>query len=266
MDFTWITENQSLARMLPFLSVLVVMAIVEAVFPNVDRRISRRRRWVTNLVLVVLGSVCIRLIFGAGAAAVALFAEDRQIGLLHWLGLDVHAAWIVVAVVLLFDLAIYVQHVVFHHIPLVWRFHAVHHADPDLDVTSGLRFHPVEFVLSMAIKCALVLAVGAPAEAVILFEILLNATAMFSHSNVKLPTGLDQVLRKVMVTPDMHRIHHKTEGADINTNFGFSFSLWDHIFGTYAKTQYNHGHTGLRSKDPETSSGLGGVLMMPFRR
>lgn len=266
MDFSFLTEQTSIARMAPFLVILVAMSLLEVVIPNVERQCGRSTRWFGNLSLVVLGSLSMRLVFGAGAAGAALWAEQQGYGLLPMLGLDIHAPVIVFGVVLLLDFAIYAQHAIFHRIPMVWHFHAVHHADPDLDVTSGLRFHPVEYVLSMAVKIALVVLIGAPAEAVILFEIILNATALFSHSNIKLPAGVDRVLRLVIVTPDMHRVHHKTKGADINSNFGFSFSIWDRLCGTYSKTVYNHDVTGLHYIPVEESVGLWSLLVMPFKR
>lgn len=264
MDITILTEQTSLARLVPFLSIMILMMIFEAVIPNVSRDFGRTGRWLTNLGFVVLGSFVMRFVFGAGAVGAAIWAESQGYGLLPLLGLDGQSPIIFVMVVLFFDATIYAQHVLFHHVPIFWRFHAVHHADPDLDATSGLRFHPVEFVLSMGIKVLLVIAIGAPAEAVILFEILLNATAIFSHANIRLPHGLDRVLRFVIVTPDMHRIHHVPSGHDVNTNFGFNLAIWDHLFGTYAKARFNHHITGLDGVDRQNATNLVKMLVLPF--
>jgi sterol desaturase/sphingolipid hydroxylase (fatty acid hydroxylase superfamily) len=206
------------------------MALLEHAFPRRPQRLSWRR-WPSNLGLVAISSALLRVVAPAGAVGVALWAEARGLGLMPALGLPF---WVAAPLaVLLLDLLIYFQHRVFHAVPALWRLHRVHHADPELDASSGLRFHPVEILLSLGIKAAAVVALGAPAEAVLAFEVLLNATALFNHANVALPGWLDRPLRWVLVTPDMHRVHHSEIERETNSDFGFCLSCWDRIFGTY---------------------------------
>jgi sterol desaturase/sphingolipid hydroxylase (fatty acid hydroxylase superfamily) len=226
-------------RLAAFAGVLAFMAGLEAAFPRRRRTDGRWRRWPSNLGLVVLNTLVLRLVFPTAAVGVALGAEAQGVGLLPWLGLPAPVAVLVAIIVL--DLAIYLQHVLFHAVPALWRLHRMHHADLDFDVTTGLRFHPVEILLSMVIKLAVVLALGAPAVAVLLFEVLLNATSMFNHANLRLPAWLDRPLRLVLVTPDMHRVHHSVVPRETNSNFGFSLALWDRLFGTY-RAQPAAGH------------------------
>jgi sterol desaturase/sphingolipid hydroxylase (fatty acid hydroxylase superfamily) len=180
---------------------------------------------------VVISSLLVRLLIPTAAIGVALYAEAQGLGLLRWLGVNEFLGGILA--VLLLDMLIYFQHRVFHAVPFLWRLHRVHHADPELDASSGLRFHPVEILLSMAIKMAAVVALGAPAEAVLVFEVLLNATSLFNHANLALPAWLDGALRLVLVTPDMHRVHHSEVQAETDSDFGFCLSCWDRLFGTY---------------------------------
>lgn len=218
-------------RLGAFLGVFAVMALWEARSPRRPLLVPRRVRWVANLGLVVFNSVVLRLLFPVAAVAFAAIAAERGWGLLNTFELPF---WLAFAVSLLaLDLAIYFQHVMFHAVPLLWRLHRVHHADPDFDVTTGARFHPIEIVLSMLIKLAAIAVLGAPAVAVLAFEILLNACAMFNHGNVGLPEAIDRDLRRVVVTPDMHRIHHSMAMAEANSNYGFNLSWWDRLFGTY---------------------------------
>jgi sterol desaturase/sphingolipid hydroxylase (fatty acid hydroxylase superfamily) len=225
-----------------FGGVLALMALWEVASPCRRRDIPRLLRWSNNLALVVLDTVVVRLAFPVLAVGLAVLAETRGWGLFH--AMDVPPALAVVAGFLLLDLAIYLQHVMFHAVPALWRLHRMHHADLEFDVTTGLRFHPLEILLSMAIKLMLVAALGPPAVAVLAFEVVLNATAMFSHSNIKLPARIDRVLRLVVVTPDMHRVHHSVHPSETNSNFGFNVPWWDRLLGTY-KAQPRDGHQGM---------------------
>jgi len=229
-------------RLAMFLGVLVVMALWELAAPRRRREIPRVIRWTNNLALVVVDTVILRLSFPILAVGLAVMAEERGWGLFNVLDLP---AWVAVVVcIAALDLAIYLQHVMFHAVPALWRLHRMHHADLEIDVTTGLRFHPVEILLSMAIKLAAVAALGPPAAAVLIFEVLLNATAMFNHSNIRLPQGLDRVLRWIVVTPDMHRVHHSIVPVETNSNFGFSLPWWDRLLGTY-RAQPAAGHEGM---------------------
>jgi sterol desaturase/sphingolipid hydroxylase (fatty acid hydroxylase superfamily) len=199
-------------------------------------------RWSNNLALVVIDTIVLRLTFPILAVGLAVMAQERGWGLFNFIDAP---AWVaVLASVIILDLVIYLQHVMFHAVPALWRLHRMHHADLDFDVTTGLRFHPIEIVLSMGIKLAMVLVLGPPAVAVLIFEVLLNATAMFNHSNVRLPLVVDRVLRLVMVTPDMHRVHHSILPEETNSNFGFNLPWWDRLLGTY-KAQPAAGHDAM---------------------
>jgi sterol desaturase/sphingolipid hydroxylase (fatty acid hydroxylase superfamily) len=234
--------NEPAIRLAAFAGVLAAMAALEALLPRRHPSFGRLRRWPNNLGVVVVNTVVLRLVFPTAAVGVALAAEVRGVGLLPWLGLPAPVT-VLVAVVLL-DLAIYLQHVLFHAVPALWRLHRMHHADLDFDVTTGLRFHPVEILLSMVIKLMVVVALGAPAVAVLAFEVLLNATAMFNHANLRLPTWLDRALRPVLVTPDMHRVHHSVVPRETNSNFGFNLALWDRLFGA-CRAQPAAGHEAM---------------------
>lgn len=237
-----ILANEPMLRLAVFLGVLVVMAGWELAAPRRRQEIPRVLRWTNNLALVVVDTIILRLTFPILAVGLALMAEARGWGLFNVLDLPL---WLAVLLsILLLDLAIYLQHVLFHAVPGLWRLHRMHHADLEFDVTTGLRFHPVEIVLSMVIKLAVVAALGAPAVAVLLFEVLLNATALFNHANIRLPDGLDRVLRWVVVTPDMHRVHHSIIPAETNSNFGFNLPWWDRLLGTY-RAQPKAGHDGM---------------------
>jgi sterol desaturase/sphingolipid hydroxylase (fatty acid hydroxylase superfamily) len=225
-----------------FLGVLAIMALWELLAPRRRRDIPRVIRWSNNLALVVIDTIVLRLTFPILAVGLAIMAQERGWGLFNIVEVP---AWVaVLASVIILDLVIYLQHVMFHAVPALWRLHRMHHADLDFDVTTGLRFHPIEIVLSMGIKLAMVLVLGPPAVAVLIFEVLLNATAMFNHSNVRLPLGVDKVLRLVMVTPDMHRVHHSILPQETNSNFGFNLPWWDRLLGTY-RAQPAAGHDAM---------------------
>lgn len=226
-----ILAHEPAIRLSAFLGILVVMAAWEALASRRPRRFSRWVRWPSNFGLVILNTMVLRLTVPITAVGVAALAEQRGWGLLNSVGL---AAWARIAVALLvLDLVIYLQHVVFHAVPTLWRLHRMHHADLDFDVTTGARFHPVEILLSMGLKLAVVAALGAPPIAVLVFEVVLNATAMFNHGNVGLPPWFDGMLRWIIVTPDMHRVHHSVITHETNSNFGFNLPWWDRLFGTY---------------------------------
>ncbi|WP_144186508.1 sterol desaturase family protein [Elioraea rosea] len=222
---------EPLVRLGVFVSVLIAMAAWELLAPRRHQAHGRTSRWPSNLGIVALDSLIVRVLFPAGAVGAALWAESQGLGLFRLLDAPFWAA--VPLTVVLLDLAIWAQHRVFHAVPALWRLHRMHHTDLEFDVTTGLRFHPVEIVLSMVIKIAVVIALGAPALGVLVFEVLLNACSMFSHGNVRLPGWIDQALRRVIVTPDMHRVHHSVIREETDSNFGFCLSVWDRWFGTY---------------------------------
>lgn len=229
-------------RLAVFLGILILMAIWEVAAPRRRVEIPRLLRWSNNLGLVVIDTILVRLAFPVLAVGLAVLAAERGWGLLNNVNIPDWAA--VIFAVLVLDLAIYLQHVMFHAVPGLWRLHRVHHADLEFDVTTGLRFHPAEILASMGLKLAVVAALGPPAVAVLIFEVLLNGTAMFNHSNIRLPARIDAVLRLVMVTPDMHRVHHSVHPSETNSNFGFNVPWWDRLLGTYL-AQPRDGHEGM---------------------
>jgi sterol desaturase/sphingolipid hydroxylase (fatty acid hydroxylase superfamily) len=234
--------NEALIRMAIFLGILLAMALWEVAAPRRRREIPRLLRWSNNLGVVVIDTLLVRLTFPIVAVGLALVAQERGWGLFNVFDVP---AWIAFLVsVLALDLAIYLQHVMFHAVPALWRLHRMHHADLEFDVTTGLRFHPVEILLSMGIKLAVVAALGPPAVAVLVFEVLLNATAMFNHSNIRIPSAIDRVLRLFVVTPDMHRVHHSIHPSETNSNFGFNLPWWDRLLGTY-RPQPRDGHEAM---------------------
>ncbi len=235
-------RNADLIRLAAFAGGLGLFALLEAAFPRRPRRIGRWRRWPANLLLVAFNSLALRLLLPFTALATAFLVQARGIGLLPALALPAWAQ--VLLAVAALDLLIYAQHVVFHKVPALWRLHRVHHTDLELDVTTGTRFHFIEIILSMLIKMAAVAALGAPPLAVLLFEVLLNLTAMFNHSNLRLPGALDRALRLALVTPDFHRVHHSVLREETDSNYGFNLSLWDRLFGTY-RPQPRAGHLGM---------------------
>jgi sterol desaturase/sphingolipid hydroxylase (fatty acid hydroxylase superfamily) len=252
-------------RLGAFVAVFASMALWEVMAPRRRQSIGRLQRWPGNLGVVLLDTLIVRLAFPTAAVGVALVAESLGWGLLPVLGAPL---WfdVIVAVVLL-DLAIYLQHVLFHAVPVLWRLHRMHHADLEVDVTTGTRFHPIEILLSLAIKLGVVAALGAPALAVLIFEVLLNATSMFSHGNVRLPQRLDRLLRWLVVTPDMHRTHHSIVPRETNSNFGFNLPWWDRLFGTY-RAEPQAGHDAMtigieQFRDPRNLR-LDRMLLQPF--
>ena len=260
-----VVELEPQFRLGAFLGVFVLVALWEIVAPRRRLRVSKAVRWTSNIGIVVLDTALVRLVFPAAAAGIA-----AEVGSLGW-GVFNALAWpfwveVLLAVVLL-DLVIYWQHVVFHAVPGLWRLHMVHHADLDFDLTTGVRFHPFEILLSMVIKVVAIGALGAAPVAVILFEIVLSATSIFNHGNVVLPSGLDRLLRLVVVTPDMHRVHHSVVARETNSNFGFNLPWWDRLFGTY-RARPAAGHEGMtigleQFRDPRLQW-LWHMLALPF--
>ena len=238
----FILAHEPAIRLTCFGGTLAAMALWEALAPRRRRAVSRWARWPSNLGIVALNTLALRLAFPVAAVGLAAIAEERGWGLLNNLTLPGWAK--LVAAFVLLDLAIYLQHVMFHAVPALWRLHRMHHADLDFDVTTGARFHPVEILLSMGLKLAVVAALGAPPVAVLVFEVVLNATAMFNHANAGLPESLDRVLRWIVVTPDMHRVHHSVVVDETNSNFGFNLPWWDRLLGTY-RPQPSAGHEGM---------------------
>lgn len=240
MDF--LLTHEPTIRLTAFFGILAAMMVWELAAPRRRLELPRVIRWSNNLALVVVDTAILRLAFPVLAVGLAGLAEAKGWGLFNVLDLPL---WVeVIAAVLILDLAIYLQHILFHAVPGLWRLHRMHHADLDFDATTGLRFHPVEILLSMAIKLAVVGAIGAPPVAVLAFEVILNATSLFNHGNVRLPPAVDRVLRLVLVTPDMHRVHHSSDPRETNSNFGFSVPWWDRLLGTYV-AQPAKGHEGM---------------------
>lgn len=262
-------EYEALIRLGVFVGLFAALALAEALLPRRARRIPRAKRWVTNWGISLLNTASLRLLAFALpllAVGAAIDASAQGWGLFN---LTDWPAWLeVLLAVLIFDFAIWLQHLVTHKVPLLWRLHRVHHADTEFDVTTAIRFHPVEIALSMLLKIGLVYLVGPSALAIVLFEILLNGTAMFNHSNLKLPLKLDAALRLLLVTPDMHRVHHSVHRAEHDSNYGFSLSLWDRLFQTYI-AQPSEGHEemtiGLEWQD-ERPTRLGWSLWLPFSK
>lgn len=250
-----------------FLSAIVLVIVWELRAPRRVLRMPRTLRWFSNLGLLVLNTLLLRLVLPLAAAGIAAFGVANGWGLMNHFSVPL---WLAVPVgVITMDLAIWLQHVMFHAVPALWRLHQVHHTDLDYDVTTGSRFHPVEIGLSMLIKFATIIVIGPPVVAVVIFEVLLNVTASFNHGNIRLPIGLDRVLRWFVVTPDMHRVHHSIEDDETNSNFGFNLPWWDRLFGTY-RDQPRAGHedmtVGVRGHtDPREVARLDGLLLLPFK-
>ncbi|MDP1691554.1 MAG: sterol desaturase family protein [Burkholderiaceae bacterium] len=268
MDFEqFVMAHEPVIRLGCFLGVFALVALWEWRAPRRALTVSKALRWSGNLGLVVLNTVLLRFMFPLAAAGMAAFGVANGWGLLNhfqvpfWLALPL--------AVMAMDFAIWLQHVMVHAVPALWRLHQVHHADLDYDLTTGARFHPIEIALSMLIKFATIAVLGPPVLAVVIFEVLLNATAMFNHGNIRLPAALDRVLRWFVVTPDMHRVHHSVEDDETNSNFGFNLPCWDRLFGTY-RAQPRAGHEaliiGIRGHpDPREVARLDGMLLMPFK-
>jgi len=253
-------------RLIFFIVVLLICAFWESNSPRKVLSQNKLIRWVNNLGLVGLNGFLTTLIMPVVAVSAASWAESHSFGLMNWF--HVGAPLALFASVILLDAVIYWQHIMFHSVPFLWRLHRMHHADQDIDVTTGARFHPVEILISMWIKVGAVTLLGAPVWSVVLFEILLNASAMFNHSNARLPLQLDKWVRLVIVTPDMHRVHHSVIERETHSNFGFFLSVWDRLFATYID-QPAQGHDGMRIGLPvfkeSREQWLDKMLTQPFR-
>lgn len=259
-------QHTDMIRLMVFVLVLLACALWESNRPRKHLSQIKWLRWLNNLGLVGLNSIVLALVMPLAALSAAIWAEQTRFGLLYWLGIPASVA--LPLAVLALDVTIYTQHVVFHRIPWLWRVHRMHHADQDIDVTTGARFHPIEIIVSMWIKVGAVTLLGVPPLAVVMFEIILNASAMFNHSNARLPLKLDRILRQLIVTPDMHRIHHSVIEREMHSNFGFFLSVWDRLFGTYiAQPQAGHQQMkiGLSQFKRPREQWLDKMLTQPFR-
>lgn len=262
----FVLDHEPIIRIGFFVGVFALIGLWELLSPRRALSLPRTLRWRSNLALVALNTVLLRLLFPAAAVGVAAFCAATGWGLLHHFAVPF---WLAVPLaVVVMDFVIWLQHVMVHAVPVLWRLHQVHHADLDYDLTTGARFHPIEMMLSMLIKLATITVLGPPVVAVVIFEVMLNATAMFNHGNIRLAAKLDALLRWVLVTPDMHRVHHSVENDECNTNFGFNLTWWDRLSGTYRAQARApqismrigiHGHT-----NPREVAYLGGMLLMPF--
>lgn len=260
-----IQAHEPVIRLSAFLGIFAAMAVWEVLAPRRKQSLSRLQRWPSNIGIVVLNTIVLRFLFPTAAVGVAILADAQGWGVFNVFGFPL---WLVVILsVVIMDLVIYLQHVLVHAVPALWRLHRMHHADTDYDVTTGARFHPLEVIFSMAIKLTVIGALGAPAVAVVIFEVILNATAMFNHGNVRIPKALDNVLRMFVVTPDMHRVHHSVRPGETNSNFGFNLPWWDRLFGTY-KSQPQEGHTdmtiGIKQFREKRDQRLDQMLIQPF--
>ena len=260
-----VAQNETFIRLAFFFGILLVVALLEILVPRRPLSTSKASRWFGNLGIVAISTVTLRLLFPITAVGLALWVSEKGWGLFHIVQLPF---WLeVILSVLILDFIIYLQHVMFHAVPVLWRLHMMHHADLDYDLTTGIRFHPIEIVISMLIKFSAIVVIGPPALAVVLFEILLNGTAMFNHGNFYIPLGLDRLLRFFVVTPDMHRVHHSVFPQETNTNFGFNLPWWDRLLGTY-RAQPSKGHQGMtiglnQFRDPSRLT-LPWMLILPF--
>ena len=263
----FVLAHEPVIRLAFFVAIFAAIGLWEVVAPRRALTVPKTMRWASNLGLVVLNTLLLRLVFPLAAVGIAAFGAANGWGLLNHFQVPF---WIALAVgVIAMDFVIWLQHVMVHAVPALWRLHRVHHADLDYDVTTGARFHPIEIALSMLIKFATITVLGPPVLAVVIFEVLLNATAMFNHGNIRLPVALDRVLRWGVVTPDMHRVHHSVEDDETTSNFGFNLPWWDRLFGTY-RAQPRAGHElmtiGIHGhRDPHEVAQLPGMLMLPFR-
>jgi sterol desaturase/sphingolipid hydroxylase (fatty acid hydroxylase superfamily) len=260
-----LAQNETFIRLAFFFGILFAVAILETLVPRRPLSTSKAGRWFGNLGIVVINTATLRLLFPITAVGLALWASEKGWGIFNIVRLPF---WLeVILSVIILDFIIYLQHVMFHAVPVIWRLHMMHHADLDYDLTTGIRFHPIEIIISMLIKFSAIVVIGAPAVSVVLFEILLNGTAMFNHGNFFIPLGLDRVLRFFVVTPDMHRVHHSVFPRETNANFGFNLPWWDRLLGTYL-AQPSKGHEGMtiglnQFRDPSRLT-LPWMLILPF--
>ena len=262
----FVIKQEVSIRLVFFFGILLVMALWELWTPRRRLNVSKVLRWINNLGIVFLNSFLLRIVFPSAAVGIATFSYQHGWGLFNYFHIQYYIT--VIASVIIMDFVIYLQHVLFHAIPIFWRIHRMHHADLDFDVTTGIRFHPFEIILSMLIKFAVVVIIGPPVLGVIIFEVLLNATSMFNHGNVRILRSLDRILRWIVVTPEMHRVHHSVVYYETNSNFGFNLPLWDRFLGTY-RDQPRMGHEGMtiglwNFRDIKHCVILPGMLVIPF--
>jgi sterol desaturase/sphingolipid hydroxylase (fatty acid hydroxylase superfamily) len=262
---TLLTKSEPLIRFGFFFGILVIMFLWEVFAPRRPLTISKITRWISNLGMVTIDSIIVRLVFPAALTGIAIIAQQRGWGLFNQFELSDLSR--IIFSVLILDLTIYLQHVMFHSVPVLWRLHMVHHSDMNIDVTTGVRFHPIEIILSMGIKMTAVILIGAPPASVLIFEIILNGTSMFNHGNVRYPQWIDSFLRLLVVTPEMHRVHHSTIRWETNSNLGFNFPWWDRLFGTY-RDQPAKGHLEMtigldQYKEPRKLT-LPWLIILPF--
>jgi sterol desaturase/sphingolipid hydroxylase (fatty acid hydroxylase superfamily) len=263
--------SEPVIRLSVFGLIFCALALLELWSPRLERPellgALKAKRWLTNVSIVIVSSLALRIIFPLAAVGTAIWAESREYGILPWLGIPSIAVGVIAFIIL--DFAIWFEHLMSHKISLFWRVHRMHHADIGFDVTTALRFHPIEIVLSMLWKAVVIILLGAPPVAVLIFEIVLNGSSMFNHANLKLPEAVDRLLRLVIVTPDMHRIHHSTERAETDSNYGFNFTFWDRLFGTYRREPIR-GRTGIEigieDWRDERPAHLVWSLLLPFKR
>lgn len=262
---TIIADHESAIRLTASIALFALFALSELIKPRRKLTASKVNRWFTNLSIVVLDSLLVRLLFPAAAVGVALWSASAGYGLFNLFAVPF---WIALPVsIIVLDFAVWLSHLLSHKIPLFWRIHRMHHADPDIDVTTAIRFHPIEIILSMIYKAGWVVVLGAPASAVILFETLLNGTAIFNHSNTRLSPAFDRILRLFIVTPDMHRVHHSTRRDETESNYGFNLPWWDRMFGTYIDQPeggHQEMHIGLPQWQDDRPTRLGWSLSVPF--
>jgi sterol desaturase/sphingolipid hydroxylase (fatty acid hydroxylase superfamily) len=265
-------ENESTIRLTFFLSSIILMALWEVLLPKRQLLNPKPKRWIANIAIVTLDTAMVKLLINCAAFCMAIQASYNGWGFFNttlYKNLNISGEWLPIVVsLLIFDLIIYLQHVAFHKVPSLWALHKMHHSDTDIDVTTAARFHPIEILISMGIKICLVLVLGSPAVAIVLFEIILNGMATFNHSNVKLPKVLDTLIRLVFVTPDVHRVHHSSLEEETNSNYGFNLTLWDKLFKTYT-AQPKLGHLnmeiGLKEFRSPKENRLDKLLTQPFR-
>jgi len=261
----FVAHNEATIRMAFFVGIFVVVAAAELAVPRRPLSTSKASRWFANIGIVFINTGILRLLLPATAVSLSVWVEGRGWGILNQVDLPF---WLKVALSAIFlDFVIYLQHVMFHAVPTLWRLHMMHHADMDFDLTTGTRFHPIEILISMFIKFAAIIVLGAPALGVLIFEVLLNGTAMFNHGNFYIPPGVDRLLRWLVVTPDMHRVHHSIFPSETNSNFGFNLPWWDRLMGTY-RAQPTRGHDGMtiglnQFRDPSRLT-LPRLLVLPF--
>lgn len=262
----FIMQNEVAIRLSFFFGIFAVMAVWEVMAPRRRLTTSKLVRWSNNIGLVFFNSVVVRLLFPAAAVGMAVVANQQGWGLFN--NREVPIGLAILASVVILDFVIYLQHVMVHAIPVLWRLHRVHHADLDFDVTTGARFHPLEIIFSMLVKFAIIVLLGPPLVAVVIFEVILSTSSMFNHSNVRIPLAIDRWVRLIIVTPDMHRVHHSINDDEANSNFGFNLPWWDRLFGTY-RDQPREGHEGMtigihQFREPKSVSWLPGILWLPF--